>query len=78
MNIQLVDNWKSAWKMFSMYFFLILGLLPELFNLAVSSGLLQTEQAPALLSKIVMIVAFLGAASRLIKQRAVESGISSS
>lgn len=73
MKVQLIDSWQSAWKMFSIWFFVILGALPELFNLAVASGLIDATTAPKALSYTISLVAFAGAASRLIKQKALEA-----
>jgi hypothetical protein len=67
----LVDEWRAAWKMYSLWFFATLALIPDLYNLALSSGLLEGTSAPVLVTRAINAVAFLGAASRLIKQKAV-------
>lgn len=69
MKIELVDEAKKWYAMYSIWFFAILGLAPDLFNLAVENHLIESGSAPALLARMINIVAFVGAASRLVKQK---------
>lgn len=64
----LVGNWKESYKWFSMYAYAILGLLPEIFDLAVTSGILEAESTPAALNYTIKLIAFLGAVGRLVNQ----------
>lgn len=72
MKLQLVDEAKQWYAMYSIWAFALLGVAPELFNLAVEFGMISGEQAPVILARIIQTVAFFGAASRLIKQKAIE------
>jgi len=72
MPVQFIDGAQHFYKMYSMWAFLLLGSLPELYNLAIQTGLLTADEAPAALSKIIALVSFAGAASRLIKQKQLE------
>lgn len=72
MQIQLIEEWKKAYKFYSIWFFVIIGALPELFNLAVQSGLVDSEAAPQALSRLISLIAFAGAASRMIRQKKLE------
>jgi hypothetical protein len=65
-----VENWKESYKWLSMYAFVIIGLLPDIFNLAITTGVLEAESAPATLNYTIKVVAFLGAVGRLVKQTA--------
>lgn len=68
----LIDGWRAWWKMYSIWFFAALGMLPEIYNLAISSGFITAEEAPKFISRIISGVAFFGAVSRLLKQKTVE------
>lgn len=72
MQIQLIEEWKKAYKFYSIWFFVIIGALPELFNLAVQSGLIDSETAPQALSRLISLIAFAGAASRMIQQKKLQ------
>ncbi len=71
MNLQLVAEWKKAYAMYSIWAFAILGLLPDLYNLAISTGLFTSDEAPVALSRVINLVAFFGAASRLVQQKVI-------
>lgn len=71
MKFELIEGWKKAYAMYSIWFFAILGAAPDLFNLAVENHLVDSGAAPALLARIINIIAFVGAASRLVKQKAL-------
>lgn len=71
MKFTLVDEWRKAYAMYSVWFFAILGMLPDLYNLAVDNHLLDGGNAPAFLARAINLVAFAGAASRLVKQKVV-------
>lgn len=72
MKLELIANWKKAYAMYSMWAFALLGLTPQLFDLAVQFNLLDSETTPAVLAKLINIVAFVGAASRIVQQKTVE------
>lgn len=68
-EIGLIDDAKKFYKLYSIWFFALLGLAPDLYNLAVSYHMLDGATAPALLSRIINVVAFVGAAARLVQQK---------
>lgn len=68
-EVELVDEAKKFYKLYSIWFFALIGLLPDLYNLAVQDNLITGGIAPALLVRMINIVAFVGAASRLVKQK---------
>lgn len=71
LGIQPVDNWKNFYKMLSMWFFLAVAAAPELYSLAIVMDILQGDSTPEALNRIIKLIAFAGAASRLIQQKAV-------
>lgn len=72
MKFELIENWKKAYSFYSMWFFVLLGMAPDIFNLAVSMGVIDSTSAPAILTRLINIVAFLGALTRLLKQKQLE------
>lgn len=75
-GLELVDGWKQFYKMYSMWGYAILGASPDLYNLAVSSNLISGADAPALLVRIINLIAFFGAASRIVKQKKLDNASS--
>lgn len=69
MKIQLIDTAHKWYTMYSIWFFAALGVMPDVYNLAVQFNLVQGDSAPAQLSRIINLVAFFGAVSRLLKQK---------
>ena len=72
-GLELVTEWRKFYTMYSVWFFAIVGAAPDLYNLALQSGLLTGASAPPLLTRIIAIVSFVGAASRLIKQKHLDT-----
>lgn len=72
MKLELITNWNKAYKLYSIWFFAVLGLAPDIFNLAVQMGVIDSTSAPAILTRLINTVAFLGAVTRLVKQKQLE------
>lgn len=72
-GLELVAEWRKFYTMYSVWFFAIVGAAPDLYNLALQSGLLTGASAPPLLTRVIAIVSFVGAASRLIKQKKLDT-----
>lgn len=72
MKFELIDEWRKWYKMYSVWAFIILGASPELYNLAIQFNIISGESAPAFLARIINLIAFFGAAGRMLKQKAVE------
>lgn len=72
LNIRPVDNWKKFYKMYSFWFFVLVGAAPDLYALATSMGVLQGQDVPEALTRIINTLAFMGAASRLVQQKSVQ------
>ncbi len=68
MKIELVDDWKQAYKYFSVWFFTILTALPQIYQILVSYGLISSEAAPTALVNTISVIAALGALARVLKQ----------
>ncbi len=67
----LVNNWREAPKWFSTWFFVLIALSPELYDLAVQYHILESGGLPAIFQKLINWVGFLGAVSRLADQKAI-------
>lgn len=70
-KLELIAEARKWYTMYSIWFFAALGCLPDLFNLAIQNGLITSASAPVLLTRVINLVAFVGAASRLVKQKAL-------
>ncbi len=68
MKIELVDDWKQAYKYFSVWFFTILGALPQIYQVLASYGVISSETAPTALINTISVIAALGAIARVLKQ----------
>lgn len=69
LGFQLIAEWRKFYSMYSIWFYAALGTAPDLYNLAVSTGMLDGASAPVILTRIINTIAFVGAASRLIQQK---------
>lgn len=70
MKMQLIEGWQKCYRFYSMYFFAMLATAGDLYNLAIQFNLVDNGQAPDVLCRILNVIGFMGAASRLIKQKA--------
>lgn len=66
----LVENWRQAWKFYTIWFYALLAALPEIVALAAQHGIIDPAQGdvPSLVTKLIQWIAFAGAMSRIIKQ----------
>ncbi len=75
MKFELIEDWKTFYKMYSMWAFVILGITPDLYNLAVQYHIVDGGNAPAALAGMINTLAFAGAALRLVKQKKMEADV---
>ena len=68
-NKHLILQWRQAWKLTSVWVFLIIGALPDIYNGVVAAGLHDELPEPA--KNCLRVLAILGIAFRLIKQNAI-------
>ncbi len=68
--MKLIDEWKAAWKLASVWVFAFIGMFPDIYNAVAAMGWMSELPSPALWSIRGLAVA--GIASRLIKQQAVQ------
>jgi len=69
LEVVLIEDWRKAWTMYSVWFFGLLMAFPELYNAAIASGLITQDQVPPLFSKLVTTISFIGLCSRLVGQK---------
>lgn len=69
----LVTEWKTCYKLYSFWFILLLGSIPDLYNMAINAHVIEADRVPALFSYIVNVISFLTLASRFVKQKAKEA-----
>lgn len=71
LKLQLVDGWRKWYRMYSIWFFTALGMIPEIWNLVVQSGLIDSSQSPAALNRMIQLIALGGGIFRLVHQKVV-------
>lgn len=69
-KLTLIDDWQKAYKLYSVWFFIILGSLPQIWDTAVSSGLLDTPLIPPAFKALVGTISAIALVARLVKQQA--------
>ncbi|QVD49329.1 hypothetical protein LUCX_259 [Xanthomonas phage vB_XciM_LucasX] len=74
----LIEDWRQAWKFYSMWFYLIVGLSPDIYNLLVAAGLFDGTDLPAMFDKGIKLIAAAGAIARLVKQAGAAQGLPTS
>lgn len=75
MKFQLIDEAKQWYTLYSMWVFVLIGLAPDIYNLAVQYNLVTGDNAPAALARIINMLAFAGAVARLVKQKKLEAEV---
>ena len=72
----LVENWRSAPKWLSMWIMLLVGLAPQLYDLAVQFQMLDGgTPLPTVFTKALHLIGFAGAVFRLVDQAAITKGL---
>lgn len=69
--MKLIDNYKNWYKIWSIYFFILIAISPEIYNMFSSMGLL--EDAPIPFLWFIRILAMVGIVSRLVKQEKLKN-----
>ncbi len=69
MNLKLIDNWQSVWKMYSVWALVILGMLPEIVDVLVQYGLVPGGETSGALSKLAKGVMVAGIVLRMGQQK---------
>ena len=69
MKLRLIDDWKKFLKLYTVWFFILLGALPQMWDSVVQSGLLDTPLIPPQFKALVGTISALGIVARLIKQQ---------
>lgn len=67
-KIELIGDWKQAWKYYSVWIYVFIGALPDIFDLAVKMDLLGGEGTPDALNYCIKLFSFAGVVMRLVKQ----------
>lgn len=62
-----INNIKKCYKLWSVWFFIIIAIAPDLYNAISTMGWL--DEAPIALKWFIRTLAVMGLASRLIKQK---------
>lgn len=73
MKLKLIENWNKFYKMWSVWFFAILAISPEIYTQLIALDLLTG--IPFGFSLIVKILAILGIISRVVKQNELYSNM---
>lgn len=68
-RIELIEQWKHAWKMTSVWVFIIVGAFPDIYNAVVAAGL--HDQLPPVAANCLRGLAIVGIGLRVIKQKAL-------
>lgn len=70
MKFTFIDNIKHSWKLWSVWFFIIIGIAPDLYNGISAMGWL--DEAPKAFVWTIRALSVMGLASRLIKKKRLE------
>ena len=69
MKIQLVEDWKQAWKFWSVRIWVILAALPQVLPLL---GAETLAYLPTWLGNVISVAALLGVVARVVKQPSLQ------
>lgn len=69
MGLELAETAVHFYKSVSFWFFTVVGALPDIYNMAVSSHYITADKIPANVTNIVNMIAFFGAAMHIVAQK---------
>lgn len=72
-KLELIAEWKHFYKMYSIWAMVIMGMLPDIYNELVSSGIFEGTVVDHAFAKIAKAVALVGVLSRVIKQAKIQA-----
>lgn len=67
-KLELIAEWKQAWRMYSVWAMVIMGMLPDIYNELVASGIFEGTEVDHLFGRIAKLVALIGVMTRVLKQ----------
>lgn len=67
-KVELIDGWKNAYRFYSFWASVIIAVMPDLLNLAISHEIIKAEEIPQWFSYTLKVSTFGWMAARLIKQ----------
>lgn len=75
-RIELVPDWKQFWKMASIWVYIIIGAMPDIYAGLTAAGLLDEGSLPSSVIYAIRTLAAVGIIARLIKQKSLEANTS--
>lgn len=66
--MNLIENWRQAWRYYSVWAFAALAALPDLYNALLAAGLMDADAMPPVATWSVRIVAIAGIVLRFVRQ----------
>lgn len=69
---KLIEDWRQAWKFYSVWALAVLVALPDLYNALLAAGLLDADAMPPVAAWSVRIVAIAGLVVRFVNQKKPE------
>lgn len=68
--MKLIDNWRQCWKMASVWVYMLIMAMPDIYNAVAALGWIEQLPEPAMW--VVRGLAAAGIMARIIKQKSVE------
>ena len=68
----LIEDWRQAWKFYSLWALAVLAALPDLYAMLTAAGLLDSEQMPDVATWSIRILAIAGIVVRFVNQKKPE------
>ena len=74
-KIELIDGWQNAYRLYSFWFFLILGSLGDIMNALQKAGIGLEDKVPDSFTSMLNIIAAMGIIARVIRQKKLQADI---
>lgn len=65
--MKLIQNWRDAWRLWSIWALALLMAVPEIYNEMLYSGVIDMTEWPSL-TRVIQSLAFIGIVVRLVRQ----------
>lgn len=68
--MKLIENWRESWKMASMWVYMLILAMPDVYNAV--AALEWADQLPEPAVWVIRTMAAIGVAARIVKQKSLE------
>lgn len=74
-GIELIEGWQKAYRLYSVWFFVLLGSLGDIVNALNAAGIVFDEKVPSSVANLLNLIAAIGIVARVVRQKKLAADI---